>query len=72
MMYSEYIEEGEEYSMDGDVIDNRNRIIKHLRAEIKAIYGREDAEYEVRDKNPAVMAAWEQYQIVLKLSAGDE
>lgn len=63
------LEDGMSYTMDGDIVDDRNRLIQSLRKEIIRSKAKEYSEEAIRDNNPAVKDAWEVYQVLLKLAS---
>ena len=63
-----YLEAGMEFNADGDVVDNRNRIIKELKSQLMGFRKRDYAESQLRNKSPALADAWDQYQTLLTLA----
>lgn len=62
-----YLNEGEYFNSDGDLLDRRNQLIRKLHDELRDIYKKDDAEHDIREMNPAVKDAWDQYQTILRL-----
>lgn len=63
-----YLEDGMSYSVDGDIVDTRDELIRHLRSQI-ATYEQIAIDDEVLQKeNPTVKDAWDKYQTVVKLA----
>ena len=63
-----YMDEGMEYSMDGDVIDSRNRIIQELKSQVATYRAKEYYENKARRDSPALQDAWDKYQTILELT----
>lgn len=63
-----YLDEGLEYTMDGDVVDKRNRMIRKLKSQLTVFRRREKRELKLREDNVAVQDAWDKYQTVLTLA----
>jgi len=62
----------EQYNITGSVINGISKQILSLQAEVQAFKDAkledELADFRLRDKNPAVKDAWDQYQTVLGLA----
>ncbi len=63
-----HLSEGMEYSIDGDIIDRRDRIIRKLKSTIDNMNKKANSEEKIRNRNAAVNDAWERYQTVLRLA----
>ena len=62
-----YLDDGEFFNADGDKVDGRNDIIKQLRREVTGYRMRETRERLLREMNPGLQEAYEQYQTILGL-----
>ena len=63
-----YLEEGQYYGIDGDIIDERTKTIARLRLQLSTYRKRESAEDKLRQSNSAVNDAWNQYRTLLTLA----
>jgi len=61
------LEEGQEYTIDGDIRDNRSTIIRQLTAEIRARDQIDEVQEELRAEHPGLKELWDQYQLMLEL-----
>lgn len=61
------LEEGMEYTIDGDVVDSRNRIIQELKSQLANYRKRDYNDAQIRENNPAVQDAFDKYQTLLFL-----
>jgi len=64
---SDWLADGMEYDVDGDVIDKRDNKIHSLKLELLEYKMKASSEAALRKENPALEDAWEKYQTVLKL-----
>jgi len=62
------LEEGMEYTIDGDVVDSRNRIIRKLKGQIATFRMRDSLDQQARENSPALQDAWDKYQTLLTLT----
>jgi len=63
----DYLKDGYEYTVDGDLRDGRDQLIVKLKNAIRKYDTRNTEEKLLREGNPSLNDAWEQYQILLLL-----
>lgn len=64
---SEYLSEGMRYSIDGDIIDERDKLLSKARREALSYKQQAQKEEKLREQHPALQDAWEKYQTILRL-----
>jgi len=64
---SEWLADGMEYDVDGDIIDKRDNKIHSLKLELLEYKMKSSGQAKLRDENPALLDAWDKYQTILRL-----
>ncbi len=64
---SEWLADGMEYDVDGDVVDKRDNKIHSLKLELLEYKMKASGEAKLRETSPPLKDAWDKYQSVLRL-----